>query len=389
MVLFLSSSGHTAPTSKIGNAFQDDKNHKNQEPTLEKGLVHSDEAPKYVPQDVNCNETRAVFLMGESSISAKLSEVNKCKQKIISEKANLSIPLDYSQNIEVHNNKKQLSQGAIYQTILNIIELKKQMNIDCQQIKCIGILEPTILEAQDNLDLFLNYIQKDQYVTFYKLSPKELGQFSFAGVLAGDYSVNNQIKVIIMKLKSNSFQISYQKDNDIKTSTYPFGTKDFYKQALNIAISSSMTERNSPNPFSILNVEEAKNIIENNLLKFMKSNSDLENLIDKNVQVYLMGEVVEGTVLPLVSNGTKEIKIINLLNMTTQLTGRTDDDIARRFPIVKDFASSVLVNIIYTFGIMNINQIEELKVIGKVTDLDGLLVVNKYWSEFKELYLLQ
>lgn len=328
------------------------------------------------PIDNACREVRAAFYMSDYGTSGRVADVNICDKKIIeilNEKSILiNIPLEKKEaNI--------IPQGIIYQLILDLSYLKNLFQIDCNYIKCSGILSETL--AKDNNTHFKDFVKKKFNINLFSIDISEEPILGFLGIIANNYieeQKNNRL--VILDLRHNIYQISEKYNGKISTFKMPYGPLDFKDDVIKKVKSYQTNFNKTINPLSAKEYEYSLTIAKNKLVAH-NLESELFSYLKTHNEVFGSGDIIGDIKNVIVGNDEGYLTRVHILNSIQRFIDLDNETITKLYPLLHTKTDDIIINLIFLYSVMNFLNIDKINVVKKVSDVDGLLVNQDYWSQ--------
>ena len=324
-----------------------------------------------------CTAVNIAFYINDRSTDARIAYVNHCNNRIISIADSVSIPFDINNEII---DQKLLPQGVIYQLMINIEEAKKKLNIDCRNVKCIGIASGSVAKAIINNQIFYDFVKEKYDIKFRSISNAELSKLNFIGILAGNRLSPKRIsRSVILDISSDNIGITNKKD-EVHNCNLSYSYADFKKDS---RIKIKGTERKSSSSILPLNKENQKVLSSLGKDKIKKAIESIDNYaicLSKGLQVFGVGDIITSLYQTIaLENGN--LSIVDIFNQIDNLFDLESSDISLKYPLAKDNEEEFLFKLLYFLAVMSTTNIEQVNILESVEEIDGLLIDHSLFKE--------
>ena len=331
-----------------------------------------------------CVVERAVFELGSGVTTAAVATVNKCTNTVVKAQGQIQKPVPYQTYINTSIDRKTLPKKATKDGIAKIQEAKKEMNIDCSNIKCIGIATAAMRNAK-NANVALEEIFKATGVKISVISQKEEGLVGYySAIVKGGLSTKEQKTTMVLDIGGGSYQVVYPGHNEHVVYSGRIGSSIFRAMVIELVKGYSLHEINTPNPMTYDEVDDAKLLAVKSIGEPIKGVERIQNLLkNPNGKIYGIGSFLKA--MARLSNKGKindrnietKISIDNVISTIKELSLKSDDYIAanyKNFP----YPNESVTNLIFVYGIMKAMNIKTIPIIDTNNTL-GIFTMPKYW----------
>ena len=327
--------------------------------------------------EAKCVVKRAVFELGSGGTTVATARVNKCANTIVTLGNQVQKSMPYQTYINTSADRKTLPEDAIKEGITKIQEAKKELGIDCSDIKCVGIATAAMRNAK-NADIALEEIYKTTKVKVSVISQKEEGLIGYySAVIKANLPAKKQETAIVLDIGGGSYQVVYPDQSECVVYSGMVGSAIFRAMVIELVKSYSLHETSTPNPMTQHEIEEAKLLAIKAIGEPIIGVEQIKHLLQNpNKRIYGVGSFLKG-MAKLCNKNTTEITIDAVESTIKQLTLKSDDYIANHykgFPYVNE----MVTDLIFIHGIMKVLNIEILPIIDTNNTL-GTFVLPKYW----------
>ena len=327
-----------------------------------------------------CVVKRAVFELGSGVTTVAVAKVNKCNNSIIELQKQVQKSMPYQSYINTSADKKTLPKNAIEEGIGKIQEAKKELNVDCNSIKCVGIATAAIRNAS-NANIAVQQIFKETNVKVHIIPQKEEGWIGYhSAIVKANISAEEQKTAMVLDIGGGSYQVIYPEQDEHLVYSGMIGSSIFRAMVIELVKDYSLHETNTLNPMTVHEIDDAKLLAIKAIGEPITGVEQIKHLLQNSEKkVYGIGSFLKA-IAKLSSNNKNinEINFDNIENTIKQLTLKSDDYIKQHY---KDFpySSEILTNLIFVYGIMKSLNVEMIHIVD-VNNTLGTFVLPKYWS---------